>query len=104
MRLYCTLSDPTSETPTLYADERSTSVTPGVSRILSWMIIYLGPVLPLASSGTYAQTSEPLPVARVFEQPCSERGLPSFPVTRVGCGLLPHSFHPYPCGRFRFCG
>jgi hypothetical protein len=28
-------------------------------------------------------------------QPCSGRGLPPFPVTRVGCALLPHSFHPY---------
>jgi len=40
----------------------------------------------------------------VGQPPCSRRGLPPPKVTRGSCGLLPRSFHPYPNGRYRFCG
>jgi len=33
--------------------------------------------------------------ALICRPPCSRQGLPSSPVTRRRCGLLPHSFHPY---------
>jgi len=65
------------------------------------MIIYLGTPLPTLSSGVIRAEACEQQSLRNASAPCSRRGLPPAPVTRIGCALLPHSFHPYrePYGR-----
>jgi hypothetical protein len=81
----------------------------GVSRILSWAIISLGPLLPMASSclpesslpeGVAARAAPPSPTWH-----CSERGLPCQPGRPELRWALTPPFHPYRSynRRYIFC-
>jgi hypothetical protein len=52
-----------------------------ISRVLSWVVIYLGEKLPFPSSGHTRELCGPRHRSPIW--PCSGRGLPGQPVTRL---------------------
>ena len=67
-----------------------------ISRVLFYLIIYLGFVLLQNSSSVSNVDYSGSLALRQKSTPCNRQGLPLCIVTHTNCRLLPYSFHPYP--------